>query len=334
MLSWLALGVCALLIVVSGVQLAKYADCISEKTGLGRTWVGVLLLASITSLPELISAISAVTVNDLPDIAVGSIAGSNMFNLVIVSLVDAAAGSIPLSRQVHEGHILSASFGSLLCALVCLNILASRFIPTVGWIGAGSLVFLALYLVAMRSVFDHERKRIAQFVAEVAAEAEEQYGEISTLKAWTMLTLNAAVVVGAAMFLPSIGDRIAVDTGLGDTFVGNFFLAAVTSMPEVVVALAAVRLGALDMAVGNVLGSNLFNIGVLGLADCFYLRGPLLSSASHNNVISLTSAIAMTAVAVAGLSYRSEKKRLLLAWDALGILVLYVGSAGLLYVMR
>jgi len=146
--------------------------------------------------------------------------------------------------------------------------------------------------------------------------------------------MNALIVVIAAMFLPKIGEGIAESTGLGQTFVGNIFIAVSTSLPEVVVSIAAVRMGAIDLAIGNLFGSNIFNIFILALDDIFFLKGPLLSYASPNHIISALSAIAMTTIAIIGLTYRAEKKRLFVAWDSLCILIVYLVNLMLLYMLK
>jgi cation:H+ antiporter len=147
--------------------------------------------------------------------------------------------------------------------------------------------------------------------------------------------LNALVVIAAAVFLPEIGLGIAEKTGLGQTFVGNIFIALSTSLPEVVVSIAAVRMGAVDLAIGNLLGSNIYNIGlILALDDIFFVKGPILSYVSGSHTISAISAILMTSIAIIGLTYRSEKKRLFLAWDSIGIITVYFINLMLLYATR
>jgi cation:H+ antiporter len=150
-----------------------------------------------------------------------------------------------------------------------------------------------------------------------------------------MYMVNALIIVGAATYLPHLGEKIAEMTGLGQTFVGSIFIAVSTSLPEVVASIAAVRIGAVDLAVGNIFGSNLFNMGILALDDIFYTKGPLLSNVSGSHMITAISAMTMTAIAVIGLTYRAIKKPLrVLAWDSMGILVVYLVSTFILYTMR
>jgi cation:H+ antiporter len=104
-------------------------------------------------------------------------------------------------------------------------------------------------------------------------------------------------------------------------------------LPEVVVSIAALRIGAIDMAVGNIFGSNLFNIGILALDDLFYTSGPLLVAIETSHSIAVMAAMIMTAIAIVGLTYRSDSKRLFVAWDALGIVVVYALASAALYLM-
>jgi cation:H+ antiporter len=149
-----------------------------------------------------------------------------------------------------------------------------------------------------------------------------------------MYALNAVIVIAAAAYLPHVGEEIAKITGLGQTFVGSIFIAISTSLPEIVVTIAAARIGAVDLAVGNLFGSNLFNIVILALDDILYTKGPILSYVSENHVVTTISAIMMTAIAIIGLTYRASKKPLLLAWDSIGILMVYFITTLVLYTMR
>ena len=142
------------------------------------------------------------------------------------------------------------------------------------------------------------------------------------------------LVIVSAIFLPKIGEGIAATTGLGQTFVGNIFIAISTSLPEVVVSIAAVRMGAVDLAIGNLFGSNIFNIFILALDDIFFTRGAILSFVNRSHMISAMSAIVMTTIAVIGLTYRAEEKRVFIAWDSAGIILVYVINMTLLFMLR
>ena len=332
MLLWIGFIVCTLVIVYSGARLAKYGDIIAEKTGLGRAWIGAVLMASVTSLPELVTGISSVTYAGVPDIAVGDVLGSCVFNMLILALLDAAHRPMPISSKAHQGHVLSAAFGLLLLSIVCVGMFLRENISPIGWVGPYSFLFIVIYLTAMRLVFSYEKRKLAEFLKEMAEELK--YKDVSMKTAVLHYALNALVVIMAAIFLPKIGEGIAESTGLGQTFVGNIFIAVSTSLPEVVVSISAVKMGAVDLAIGNLFGSNIFNIFILALDDIFFTEGAILSFVNPNHIISALSAIAMTTIAIIGLTYRAEKKRLFVAWDSMGILIAYLANLMLLYMMK
>ncbi len=332
MLLWLGFIICTSLIVYSGTRLSKYGDIIAEKTGLGRTWIGLVLMATVTSLPELVTGLSSVTYANVPDIAVGDVMGSCVFNMFIIAFLDAAYRPMPISTKAHYGHVLSAGFGILLICIVAISLFLGNRILPLGWIGPYTLLIVLVYFIAMKVLFVYEKKQISDFVKEMVIELK--YEGISTKTAIVNYAFNALIVITAAIFLPKIGEGIAESTGLGQTFVGNIFIALSTSLPEVVVSMAAVKIGAIDLAIGNLFGSNIFNILILAIDDIFFINGPILSHVSQTHIISALSAIAMSIIAVIGLTYRAEKKPLFLAWDSIGISMVFIINLMLLYMMR
>ena len=332
MLLWIEFIICTSVIVYSGIKLSKYGDVIAEKTGLGRTWIGVVLMASVTSLPELVTGISSVAVVGVPDIAVGDVLGSCVFNMAILAFLDAAHKEMPISAKAHHGNVLSAGFGILLLSVIAMGLFLKETAISFGWVGLYSMVVLITYVIAVKLLFSYEKRRVAVLLEEGAEKLK--YENIPLGTAVVNYGINAAIVVAAAVFLPKIGLGIAQTTGLGQTFVGNIFIAMATSLPEVVVSLAAVRMNAVDLAIGSLLGSNIFNILILAVDDILFFKGPLLSFASQTHLISALSAISMTTVAIIGLTYRAEKKFLLLAWDSLAILLIYCFNLALLYLLR
>jgi cation:H+ antiporter len=332
MFLWLGFAVCMGLILYSGIKLSKYGDIIAEKTGLGRTFVGFVLFAAVTSMPELVSGISAVTFAGVPDIAVGGILGSCAFNILILALMDAFYRPQPIYGVAKPGHIVSASFGILLVSLAAGGMFIGDRLPPFGWIGLYTVLFIIGYFIAIRLVYHYERRRLAEFVKEAAVELE--YGEVPRATAYRNFAINAAVIVVAAIFLPKLGEGIAEATGLGQTFVGNIFIAAATSLPEIVVSVAAVRLGAVDLAIGNLFGSNIFNIMILAIEDIFFLPGPLLSFSGPDHIVPAISAIAMSSIAIIGLSYKAGKKKFFIAWDSIGLMAVFAVNMAVLYMLR
>jgi cation:H+ antiporter len=332
MIYWIGFVFCTAIIVYSGSKLSKYGDIIAEKTGLGRTLTGVILIAAVTSLPELITGISSVTYAGVPDIAVGNVLGACVLNMLLFAFLDAFHRPKPLSSEAHHGHILSAGFVILLLGIVATSLFLGELILPLGWIGPYSLLFIFIYLLAMKLIYAHEKREISAFIKKHAVEL--RYKDIPTRTAFVNFGINAVVVIAAAMLLPKIGEGLAEITGLGQTFVGNIFIAFTTTLPEAIVSLYAIRMGSTDLAIGNILGSNIFNVFILAIDDIFFIKGPLLSFANPDQVVPALSAICMTTVAVIGLTYHTGKKKFFLAWDSIAIIFFYIINVLILYSLR
>lgn len=324
--------VLASLIFFSGKRLALYGDAIAVHLGLGKAWIGLVLMASVTSLPELTVGISSVSIVGSADLALGDVMGSCVFNLFLLSLMDSFVPGVPLFSKVSTSHILAAAMSILLVALVGLGLYLPPNIVLTSWIGLSSIAFVVVYFISMRLLYHYTLKLGA--AATASAGTPEALPAISLRKAVLLYAGHAVVVVGAAVFLPPIAETIALESGLGESFVGTLFLAASTSLPEAAVSISAVRMGSFDLAVGNLMGSNLFNILILSIDDAFYTKGLLLKDASDVNMVSVFSVIIMTSVAIAGLIYRSNRKSFFLAWDALLIGAVYIGNLLVLYYLR
>jgi cation:H+ antiporter len=253
-----------------------------------------------------------------------------MFNLVILSLMDAVQPE-PISARAHQGHALSIGFGLLLIGVAGVGLIAGHRLPALGWIGLYSPALILLYFVAMRVIFTHERQRRARETQEVAEEL--QYEGITLRSAVLHYCVAAVAVVVAALWLPQLGAELARQTRLGEAFVGSLFIAITTSLPEIVVSLAAVRIGAVDLGIGNVLGSNLFNLLILGLDDVFYRQGPLMADAAASHNVSIVAIVMMNALFLIGLTYKVMTKRFVVAWDTGAIAGVYVGAVALSYVL-
>jgi cation:H+ antiporter len=330
MLVWLQFAITVAVIWFSGSRLLRYGDILAEKTGLGRTWIGIILLATVTSLPELATGISAVTVTRVPDIALGDALGSCVFNLMIVTLLDFMQRGEPVFTRVGQGHILAAGFGVISIALVGFSLALHATWPAlaIGHVGLATPLILLLYAVAMSTIFRYERRQRAAAVEEAA----QQYKHLALAAAVRGYALHAAVVVIAGAALPGIGDRLATVMGWERTFVGTLFVAFATSVPEAVVTIAAVRLGAVDLAVSNLLGSNLFNVAIIAIDDLCFLPGPLLASVSPIHIVSCLSALMMTGVTIVGLFYRPATPLFrAVGWASLLLVSLYLLNSYVLY---
>ena len=332
-LAWLQFAFCVLLIGVAGSRLSRYGDVIAEKTGLSGTWIGVVMLATVTSLPELTTGISAVSFANTPDLAVGDVLGSCVFNLFIIFLLDCLHRKESIYTRASQGHILSASFGIMMLGFACFSLLVSAQgqVVRIGHVGLYSPLLLVLYVLAMRTVFRYEhapRKESPEQVVEI-------YGHRSLQHAVICYSVAAAVVVGAGIWLPFIGKGLADLMGWETTFVGTLFVGFATSVPEMVVTLAALRLGAIDMAFGNIFGSNLFNVAILTVDDILYLPGPLLEHVSYIHSASAMSAIMMSGIAIVGLLYRPKTNLFRrVGWLSLSLFLVYLLNSYVIYLFE
>jgi cation:H+ antiporter len=323
-----------LLVLFSGTKLARYGDVIAEKTGLSGLWVGVLLLAIVTSLPEVITGVSAVTAvggDRGPDLAVGTIFGSNLFNLVIIAVLDIISRGPPLLSRVGTGHWLSGGLGIALMALAGGSILLGTRVwdgAVVGWVGIYSFALIILYLWGSRAIFRFERRKRPE--QEVRA---LRYENISPRRAYFGFAIAALAIIGAGTWLAFIGDELAEITGWDATFIGSLFLAATTSLPELAVSISALRIGAVDMAIADMLGSNMFNVGI-GIAgiDLLYHHGSIFSAPSESHVFTASIVVLMTLIVVAGLAFGTKKKTFrVMSWYSPALIGIYIIGAYVLF---
>ena len=330
MFVWFAFAICVLLIVVGGVKLCRYGDIIADKTGLGGTWIGLVMVATVTSLPELATGVASVTAAAVPDIAVGDVMGSCVFNLLIVVILDVMHRQDSVYRTASQGHILAGSFGVILIGFAGFSIvLASNGVSlSIGHVGLYSPIILVIYAVAVRTVYRYERRQIAEFPHEPV----EHHPNITVAQAALRYTAAAALVIAAGVALPFVAKALAIQMNWTQSFVGTLLVAFATSLPEVVVTIAALRIGAVDMAIGNLFGSNLFNILVLVVDDVAFVEGPLFSHISPVHAISAFSALMMTGVAIGGLLYRPRARVFrTVGWASIVLFVVYVLNSYVLY---
>lgn len=326
MISYLGFLICAAIIFFAGKKLSYYGDAISEFTGLGKAWIGLIFMATVTSLPELMVGISSSAIIQSADLATGDVLGSCAFNLGILAVMDFfVKNRKPIFSEASQTHVLSAALGIILVSMAGAGIFLPFDIHITSWIGLTSILFIVIYFLSIRVIYLHEKK----------FSDEKQNGHVTynlTLrKAILRYCIFAVIIITAALTIPYFAEDVAEQSGLGKTFVGTLFLAASTSLPEIAVSLSAIRMGSIDLSVGNLLGSNIFNIFILAIDDIFYTKGHLLKDASESNLISVICVIIMSAIVITGLTYRLETKRFMLALDAFFIFIVYTVNMILLY---
>lgn len=323
---WLQYLACLVIILFAGTKLARYGDAIGEKTGVGGLWIGLVLLAAITSVPELVTGVSSAALVDRPDgnpdLAMGTLLGSCLFNLAILALLDILYRPAPILSVAHLRHVASAGVGILLIGIAALSIwVGERFFGlALGWVGIPSVIILILYLVAVRQMFRFERSHPVPPEA-----ASPKYAGIPLKTVCFRFTLAAIAVIGAGIWVSFVGDEIAGTYAWSANFVGSLFLAISTSLPELVVTIAALRLGALDMAVADILGSNMFNIAIIFAVDLFYTSGSILASVSSAHIITAVLAMVMSLLVIMGLRFRQKRKTFfVISWYSLVLIGLYI----------
>ena len=310
-------------IAVAGFWLSRFGDVIAERTGLSGSWVGLILMATVTSLPELVTGVSAIRVAGSPDLALGDALGSCLFNLLLLSVVDFFYRPVCLFARAAEGHALSTGYAAVLLAVVGVNLLVPVTIPNVP-LSPATLLIVPIYAFALRNIFTYERRHLM----EPAEPAIARYPEATLRHAVVGYLIAATAVVAAGLLLPGAALDLAETMGWTSTFVGTLFLAAATSLPELVVTLSAIRIGALDMAIANLLGSNLFNMVVLAIDDIAYPRGPLLSHVSSSHAPTVLIALLMTGIVTVGLVYRPTARPAgAVSWVSLALIAAYAANA-------
>ena len=362
-LLWLQLAAAVALIVVAATFLARSADVIADKTGLGRSFIGVAMLATATSLPELGTGVSAIVLVNESDLAAGDAFGSNLFNLFIIGLLDIYWRKGPLLTFVSYTSALVGALGGLLIGLGAIAmIIHSLAVSVADWrVSPVSPLMLAGFLVAIFLVHRSERSRERETSSdedeaapaaapyrenkaapaaepsrqnEAAPAAEPSYEGESLARAFAVYAASAAVVVGAAVWLAYAADGVATEMGWAASFMGTQFLALSTSLPELAASFAALRLGAPDMAITNLLGSNIFNMGVvLFVDDLAFADGAIWARIDEIHLLTAVVGVIMTAVAVTAILTPNDERRRRSPYsvEAAALVVLYIAASLLVF---
>lgn len=318
--------VLAAIVAGAGTALARAADLIADATGLGRLLVGSVLLAAATSLPELAVDVAAVR-DGHTDLAAGDLLGSSLMNLLILAAIDLCRrnGRKMLSREAAS-HALSATLAIAVTGLAGCAILTAGKLPAVVFFGIGgwSWAILVAYLLGARMLFIDQRISVRLATDQMPNERRGIWRPAA------IFLFSAVVLVTAGPRLAAVAAELADRSGLGGTFVGTTLVALTTSLPELVASLAAVRLGAVDLAIGNVFGSNAFNMIMFVPLDAV-CPGSLFAAVSPTHAVTAFAVIVATAITVLGQLYHVERRLPLIEPDALLVIFVIVGALGLVF---
>lgn len=310
-------------VIYAGVGLARYGDELAEKTGWGKLWVGSMLVSVATSLPELTVNISAVWLEDAPDLALGNVFGADMINVFVLGVIGLLFGVQNLfSAQGSDTRALVL----LGVGLVAVTIVAgaagdAKLGPT----SLGGLAILALYAWGMRRVYQLGREPAE--LGDIPAPTGK------ALKAWMLFGLSAVVVIVASRFLASSADEIAKLTGISASFIGVLLVAIVTTLPEGTVTVAAALRKSYGIVIGNVYGSCAFNIFILFFSDLFYVKGPLLGAMQPEHFAAAAAAFLLMSMGYLILRGSAEER---FSWAkklTLAIPVVYFGALYLVFTL-
>lgn len=336
----------ALVIVVAGSRLARTADTLAGRTGLGEAVAGALLLGAVTSLPGIVTTATGALEGD------ASFALANPVGGVAVQTVWLAIADLAYRRANLEHS--AASLENVLQTLVLVALLAIPVVAyatpqlTVGWFHPGTLLIPAFYaygFVLLRQMHhrpmwrptstrdtqaedavpdEHDEEERSGSPAPIRT--EESVDTRSTARLWGSLAWLALVVGATGWVIGQAGLGLVRMTGLPSDVVGFTVTTAITSLPELVTLIAAVRLGALTLGVGNIIGGNVFDTLMIAAADLFYLEGSVYASAGPSSLVLLGGTMLITVVLAGGLIMRERRG---IGFEGLAIPVLYGGTVAL-----
>jgi cation:H+ antiporter len=305
----------AIVVVLAGTRLSVFGDALGDRTGLGSGLVGLIFLAAVTSLPELVVSLTSVIQCNDPqqgaDLATGNMLGSNVFNLLILSLM-----ALLFPRKFDPGRMDDPHTDSTIYGLVMLGIFAMAFLAS----GVSEFLIPGLRCswatlllpITYGFILKREHRQQSETEKEDHLPSEQKLAQIPAPNFYSILGILCLLIIGGGIILSFLGSRMALPPeqggfGLEASLIGTVFLAISTSLPELVISIASVRMGFLDMAVGNVLGSNMFNLLIVFAADTAMRKGTLLSHASSRHWTSVGLIFLLTLFA--GLLLRVRNRR-------------------------
>ena len=355
---WVNLAVFAAAAVVvwmAGSKLSVYADVIADRTGLGRAFVGLLLLATATSLPEVATTITAGAIGNAR-LVTGNLLGGVLMQTTILAAMD----FLLVRRGVLTYFAPDARLlinGVLLVALLGLVVAGSALGSPLAFLGISPwtpLIF-ACYLLILWTTYstvepqwqprfiapppetsaDRRRRKRAERAPPKAEKVQHReakgFRDVTNRGLYLRFAAGALLILTAGHLVARTGDAVAIQTGVNSTLVGAVLLATATSLPEISTSAKAVRLGAYSMAISNIFGSNAFNASLLFLGDAVYREGPILDAASSSVILLAGLAIFATSAHLWGMLERKNKTVFGMGVPSLVVLATYVGGMIILY---
>jgi len=315
-------------LLTAGVRFTKIVDEIADRTGIGEALAGAVLLGATTSLPGLVTSISGAASGDAGfaiSNALGGIAAQTTF-LAIADLayrgvnLEHAAASVP---NIVQSMTLISLIGVVLVATGSPDITMFAVHPA-------SLILLLVYgygLVLARRANNEPMWLPTRTEQTIEDEPDPESSEESNRRLWTEFGILAVTVAVIGWLIGQSGLALADRTGLSGSLVGGLFTSVITSLPELVTVLAAVRIGAVTLAVADIIGGNTFDVLFVAAADVAYRGGSIYHAAGQSAVFMTALTVLLTATLSAGMLGRERRH---IGFEGVGILVFYgMGAASL-----
>lgn len=316
----------------AGTRLAYFADAIAVRVGMGRALAGFVLLGGVTSLPELATTATA-SLGGNAALALNNILGSIATNVLLLAIADAILGKDALTSVVASpATLLQGVLGIILLGIVAAAI-AVGDIELFG-LGAWSAMLVPLFALAvwMSSRYENRPTWIAFDHIEVFLAGQEGIAtpvpsettvRESTLRLLVRTLGVSLLIVFAGYTLAETGDAVAVESGLGASMVGFLLVGFATSLPEISSMVGAIRLGRYELAVGDIFGTNLFDLMLIPIADLLFRGGPILDHAGRFEIVAAIAGIVLTAIYMVGLLDRRNRTFLRMGYDSLAAIAAY-----------
>lgn len=306
--------VLAAVVVFVSIKCAEYVDLIDKKTNLSGAFIGGVILAAVTSLPELFTSITAIAVNE-PGLVMGNVLGSNIFNITILAVL-----VLLFMKRFVESKISTSHQITLACTLVVYAILTVvvtlKIDKAFFGISFASALILIIYFVSLK------------FLAGESGESDEQDTSALTIKQIVVRFILAAVVlVGASVAITFVTDIIAEQLNLNASLAGALFLGVATSLPELSSSVALARRKNFNAMTGNIVGSNMFNYLILTIGDIMYNKGSIYADATGKQTDALIIFGFVASVFTGILLFaknRSKPKKIIVYCSAGGVVVCYI----------
>ncbi|MDZ7735614.1 MAG: sodium:calcium antiporter [Gammaproteobacteria bacterium] len=322
------LAAAAAVIGVTGTLIARFADELAVRTGLGEAVMGAVFIGASTSLPGIVTSMTAAA-EGYPQLAAGNALGGIAVQIAFLCVADLAYRKANL--EYAAASVANLLQGVLLVALLALPLIAVALPPfTIAGVSPVSLLIVAGYLAGLKLITSAGERPIWRPLRTRGTQREENEkpGKVrgSTRAIWMRFAVLAVIMIIAGYAVSADRYRDCNTHGLSETAVGALFTAVVTSLPELVIAVAAVRQGALNLAVGDIIGGNCFDVLFLAASDMAYREASLYRHFSGGEVCLTSASILMTAILLLGMLYRQKQGFAGIGFESALILLIYLTS--------